>query len=60
MPRKGCECEGFEDRWDSTREMHYTTTIHEEDCPDSPENRAMDKADHDRDVAKDEEAFRAF
>jgi hypothetical protein len=53
-----CQCEGFEDCWDQSREMHFTRTIHEEDCPESYENRMSAKADHDRDVESDERAMR--
>ena len=52
MPQD-CECEGFEDcaRMTMGGPEHYTRTIHEEDCPESDENRmerAMDRVDQER------------
>lgn len=46
-----CECEGFEDRF-SHSTGHYTVTVHEEGCANSPANREereMERADYERD-----------
>lgn len=53
------KCQGFEDRF-SHSSGHYTVTIHDEDCPLSPESReerAYERADHERDMREDREIF---
>lgn len=32
-----CECDGFMDAW-SYMTGHYTITVHDEDCPQNPNN----------------------